>query len=60
MSKHFYSHLVQVESLIVGLDQMELSDKEKLHLAQLVDSHIHNVVLDTILSELSEEDKKNF
>ncbi len=55
----FYSHLVDIESVIVELDALELSPKEKAHLAQLVDSNLHHMILDTILSELSEEDKKS-
>ena len=58
--KHFYSHLIEVESIIVELDKMGLSDREKLHLASLVDSSLHHIILDAVLSELSEEDKQKF
>lgn len=56
--KQFYAHLVEVESIIVELDKMDLSTEEKLQLAYLIDSSLHHTVLDAILSELSEEDKK--
>lgn len=61
MSKtHFYSHLIEIESLVVELDKLELSEKEKEHLASLVDSNLHHTIIDAILSELSEKDKKIF
>ena len=59
-NKHFYSHLVEIESLVVDLDQLELAEGEKYHLAQLADSNLHNAILDAILSELDEEHKKLF
>lgn len=60
MKKQFYTHLIEVESLIVELDSMHLSEREKIHLAGFVDANIHNTILDAILSELSEHDKKLF
>lgn len=58
--KHFYTHLVQIESIIVELDKMDLSDEEKAHLAKLVDSSLQHTILDAILSQLLEEDKRLF
>lgn len=58
--KTFYSHLIEVESIVLELDKLDLSDEEKIHLASLVDSSLHHTILDAILSELSEEDKKTF
>lgn len=56
--RYFYSHLIEIDSLTFELDQMDLSDKEKKHLADLIDINLHNTILDAIFSELSEEDKK--
>lgn len=58
--KKFYSHLVEIDSLIVELEEFDLSDKQRTNLAQLLDTSVHHVVLDAILSELSEEDKIEF
>lgn len=58
--RQFYTHLVEIQSIIVELDKMDLSSDEKLHLAHLVDSSLHHTILDAILSELPEEDKKIF
>ncbi len=58
--KHFYSHLIEVESLIIELDKLDLTEEQKIHLAGLVDSSLHHTVLDAVLSELSPADKKAF
>lgn len=56
----FYSHLIEIESVITQLDQMDLSKEEKLHLANLIDNTLHHSILDAIFSELSEKDKQIF
>lgn len=58
--KHFYSHLVDIDSLTVELHTLPLSDAEKFHLHELIEKNMHHVIMDAILSELSEEDKKKF
>lgn len=58
--KYFYTHLIEVEPIITEIDKLDLSDEERKHLATLVDSSLHNTILDAILSELSEEDKRQF
>ncbi|OIP58097.1 MAG: hypothetical protein COX79_04930 [Candidatus Levybacteria bacterium CG_4_10_14_0_2_um_filter_36_16] len=60
MLKHFYSYIVETESIEIELANLDLSEKEKEHLLRLVDSNINHSVVDTILSELCEEDKKEF
>lgn len=56
----FYSQLIEIESIMVELDKLDLSVEQKHHLATLVDSSLHHVVLDAILSQLNEEDKRVF
>lgn len=58
--KFFYSHIIETETLIVELDNLNLASHEKLHLAKLVDSNLHHTILDVILSQLNEEDKLKF
>lgn len=58
--KYFYSSLIEIESIVTKLDQLDLSREEKHHLAELVDSSLHHTILDAILSQLSEEDKRVF
>lgn len=60
MKKFFYAHLVEIESIFIELDKMELSTDEKLHLAHLIDSSLHHTILDAIFSQLSDQDKKIF
>lgn len=58
--KQFYTHLTQVESLIVELSKMDLSNEERIHLSKLVDSTLHHTILDAVLSELSDSEKVIF
>lgn len=56
----FYSHLIEIESVITDLDKLELTPEQKAHLADLVDSSLHHTILDVVLSKLSPQDKKAF
>lgn len=58
--RYWYSHLVEVESISIELEQLNLSKQEKLHLAELVDSSLHQTILNAVLSHLSKEDKIKF
>lgn len=58
--KQFYTHLIEIESLIIELDKLDLIKEQKIHLTNLIDSSLHHSVLDAILSELSDTDKKAF
>ncbi|MDP3988574.1 MAG: hypothetical protein Q8P80_05535 [Candidatus Levybacteria bacterium] len=60
MKKYFYSHIVDVQLITIELDKLELSTEEKKELVSIIESSINHSVLDTILSELSEDDKKIF
>lgn len=58
--KHFYSHLIEIESIVIELDKMDLTKEQKIHLAGLIDSSLHHTILDAVLSELASSDKKAF
>ncbi len=58
--KQFYSHLIEIDSIIISLDKMGLSKTEKQHLAHLVDTSLHHTILDAVLSQLRDEDKRVF
>ena len=58
--KYFYQKYIIIEDLITQLHSLDLSNEERHHLASLVDSSLHHAILDEILSNLSEEDKKLF
>ncbi len=60
MIKHFYSFIVETDSLFLEIDSLEISTDEKAHLKALAESHIHHSILDAILSELPKDDKKLF
>lgn len=56
----FYTHLVDIESVIANLDELDLKPEQKIHLTALIDSAFHSTILDLVLSQLQEEDKKAF
>lgn len=56
----FYTHLIEIELVAVELDKLDLTEEEKSHLAHLVDSSLHHTVIDAVLSELNQQDKKAF
>lgn len=58
--KHFYSHLVDTTQIILDIADMDMSKEERLHLMALIESNLHHVVIDVVLSNLSEDDKKEF
>jgi hypothetical protein len=60
MKKHFYHDIIEIDSVFVELDSFDFSDDEKQHLGKLVDANLHHTILDAILSELNETDKKQF
>lgn len=60
MKKYFYSNIIDTSSISLALADIELSNEERIHLVTLAQNNIHHAILDAILSELSEEDKKEF
>lgn len=58
--KHFYSHIIEIESIYTILDVMDLDHDEKHELIVIIESTVHHTIIDTVLSELSEKDKKTF
>ena len=60
MKPHFYSHIIEINSIHNSLDELGLEVHEKHELIIIVESSVHHVVIDTVLSELPEHDKKIF
>jgi|SRR3989338_8388520 len=60
MVKHFYSFVVETDTLFLEIDSLTIEPHEKAHLKSLAESHIHHAVLDSILSELTGADRKTF
>ena len=60
MKKYFYSHIVETTSISLTLADLDMTKEERSHLVTLAEENIHHSILDTILSELSAEDKKVF
>ncbi|MCL5070217.1 MAG: hypothetical protein M1308_04885 [Actinobacteria bacterium] len=60
IKKHFYSHLIDIESSIIQINEIGFSEEEKNHLILLIQANLHHLIIDIVLSELKEEDKKVF
>ena len=60
IKQQFYSQIIETDSLTVALQSLDLNEDEHKHLEMLIESTIHHEIIDAILSELSEEDKKVF
>lgn len=58
--KHFYTHLVQINEIILDLGDLEMSQEERVHLLALLDANIHSTVVHTVLNELPPSEKKVF
>jgi hypothetical protein len=59
-NKFFYTRLIETTDVSLKLTEIDLSQDEKTHLTSLMEANIHSTVIDTVLSELSKEDKKIF
>ena len=57
---HFYSHIVSIDTIIVELENLDMSSEEREELLLILDSHRHLTIIDVILTHLSENDKKQF
>lgn len=58
--KHFYSELVNFDDLFAELDLLDVTDSEKNDLADIARINLHQAIIDRILSELTDTDKKKF
>lgn len=58
--KYFYTKYLFLEEFLSEFHTLDLSKEEKSHLSYLVDSSLHHVILDEILSNLKVEDKNIF
>ena len=60
LQKYFYSHLLYDNDLEAELDSLDITSGEKDELLELSHIHVHQTVMDAILSELTDTDKKRF
>lgn len=58
--KYFYSHLIDLSELEHEIETLDISPSEKSELMDLADVNLHQTVLDAILSQLTDTDKKRF
>jgi hypothetical protein len=60
MKKFFYHHLIEIDTIIIELEALDLTKEEKEELLMLAENNIHHRVIDVVLSELEDGDKKVF
>lgn len=60
MKTYFYSHLVEIETITTKLNEIDIAVHEREELVEIVHDTIHHHVIDAVLDELNEEDKKQF
>ncbi len=60
MKKYFYHDILDLEWIEGEIDGLDISDQEKKKLAEMARYELHQTILDTVLSELSEREKKVF
>ncbi len=60
MIKHFYSTIVNFQEIVSEISTLDATDVEKKDLEELAHEHLHQTILDAILSELPPREKKIF
>jgi succinate dehydrogenase flavin-adding protein (antitoxin of CptAB toxin-antitoxin module) len=60
MNNHFFSHLIEIQTLEFEIDGMSMKKHEKEEIKNLIHDNIYHAVLDAVLSELSDDEKKVF
>lgn len=58
--KHFYIHIIDMTPLYERIDTLHISGVERRNLIMIAESHIHQAIIDAVLTELAEEDKPIF
>jgi len=60
LQRYFYSHLLNDNELDMQFDLLNISAAERDELMELSHVHVHQTVMDAILSELADVDKHRF
>lgn len=60
MQRYFFSHLVNIQTIHLKLQDLDLEDEEKSELVNLAHDTLHYEIINAVLSQLSKEDKKIF
>jgi hypothetical protein len=58
--RYFFSHLVDIQTIHLKLQDLDLNDEEKSELVNLAHDTLHYEILNAVLAELSDDDKKIF
>ena len=58
--KYLFEEIIQIKTVHLKLNELNLADEEKEELLEIMKSTIHHKVIDLILSELTDEEKEIF
>jgi hypothetical protein len=58
--KYFYSHIIATADISLALADVDMPNEDRIKLIALAEENLHHAILDSILSQLPEEDKKIF
>lgn len=58
--KYLFEEIIQIKTVHLKLNEMDLADQEKEELLEIMKSTVHHKVIDLILSELTDEEKEIF
>jgi hypothetical protein len=60
MNTYFYSNLITLEPVVLRLSELSLTADEKKELLNISEENLHYILMDLVLTELSDDDKKIF
>lgn len=60
MSNHFYRQIVNIDVIDEQINLLDLDEGEKRELKDLARLNLHHAIIDAILNELGDEQKKQF
>jgi hypothetical protein len=58
MSDYFYAHIIDNDDIHHQLDILDITDKEKNHLLLIVESSMHHIIVDVLLTEMIKDHHK--
>lgn len=58
--KYLFEEIIQIKTVHLKLNEMDLANQEKEELLEIMKSTVHHKVIDLILSELTDEEKEIF
>lgn len=58
--KHFYSHIVDWQQVVIRMNELEIDEHDREGLSNLLEETLHSHIIAAVLDELDEKDRENF